>query len=182
MNTKYLAIVIIVSLIVVGIFMFLRYNLYSAATLSDKNLLTIYYPPIGQVSEQYREYKNLLFGFSLTYPKYLRVKEYDDGTSASTITFEDEHGEKGFQIFIVPYSKDYIENEQLKKDLPSGLVLEPTDIMVDSIKATAFYSKNGTMGNTREIWFIYKGFLYEISTYKELGVWLAEIMRTWQFQ
>jgi hypothetical protein len=34
---------------------------------------------------------------------------------------------------------------------------------------------------SREIWFIHDGFLYEVTTYKELDSWLATIMQTWQF-
>ena len=42
-----------------------------------------------------------------------------------------------------------------------------------------FYGYNDVMGNTREVWFIRDGFLYE--SYKELEPWLAEIMSTWKF-
>ena len=38
-----------------------------------------------------------------------------------------------------------------------------------------------TMGDTREVWFIHGGFLYEVVTYKELDDWFAGIMRTWKF-
>jgi hypothetical protein len=37
------------------------------------------------------------------------------------------------------------------------------------------------MGDTREVWFIHGGFLYEVTTYKQLDSWLAPIMQTWQF-
>ena len=36
-------------------------------------------------------------------------------------------------------------------------------------------------GDTREVWFIHGGYLYEVTTYKELDIWLAGIMRTWKF-
>jgi hypothetical protein len=37
------------------------------------------------------------------------------------------------------------------------------------------------IGDTREVWFIRGGFLYEVATYKELEPWLTEIMSTWKF-
>jgi hypothetical protein len=37
------------------------------------------------------------------------------------------------------------------------------------------------MGQTYEIWFIKSGFLYEVSTYKELKPGLNEILSTWRF-
>jgi hypothetical protein len=44
-----------------------------------------------------------------------------------------------------------------------------------------FYGSNSVMGDTREIWFIHGGFLYEVTTYKELDSRLVPIMQTWQF-
>jgi hypothetical protein len=37
------------------------------------------------------------------------------------------------------------------------------------------------MGDARELWFIRDGYLYEVTTYKPLDTWLADIMKTWQF-
>jgi hypothetical protein len=37
------------------------------------------------------------------------------------------------------------------------------------------------LGDTREIWFIRGGFLYEVATYKDQEAWLSEIMSTWKF-
>ena len=34
------------------------------------------------------------------------------------------------------------------------------------------------MGDTREIWFINAGLLYEATTYKQLATWLTPILQT----
>jgi len=34
------------------------------------------------------------------------------------------------------------------------------------------------MGDTREIWFINAGLLYEVTTYKQRATWLVPIMQT----
>ena len=44
-----------------------------------------------------------------------------------------------------------------------------------------FYGSNSVMGDTREIWFINAGLLYEVTTYKQLDTWLVPILQTWQF-
>ena len=44
-----------------------------------------------------------------------------------------------------------------------------------------FFSKNGLMGDTREVWFTHGGYLYEVTTYKELDPWLSGIMASWKF-
>ena len=43
------------------------------------------------------------------------------------------------------------------------------------------FGKKTSAGDWREVWFIRRGFLYEVTTYKELDSWLADIMRTWKF-
>jgi len=149
--------------------------------LADDNLVTVMTPRTASVSETARLYKNLLFRFSLTYPKDLQVREYDDGTSASTITFEDAAGKNGFQIFIVPYAENQITPQQFKKDVPSGVMKEPTDIIIGGERATMFYSQDLVKNKTREVWFIKDGFLYEITTDAALDNWLAQILSTWRF-
>jgi hypothetical protein len=44
-----------------------------------------------------------------------------------------------------------------------------------------FFSQNPVMGETREVWFIKDGYLYEVTTYRELDSWLSQIMATWQW-
>jgi hypothetical protein len=44
-----------------------------------------------------------------------------------------------------------------------------------------FYGNNAIMGDTREVWFIHSGLLYEVTTYKQLDSWLGQIMQTWTF-
>jgi hypothetical protein len=57
----------------------------------------------------------------------------------------------------------------------------PTPVTIDGVPATMFFGSNSIMGDTREIWFIHGGFLYEVTTYKQLDSWLTPIMQTWQF-
>lgn len=148
---------------------------------ADKNKIKITEPIPPLISDESREYKNLLLRFSLAYPKDLQIKEYNDGTSASTITFEDVTEEKGFQIFVVPYAEAKITKEQFKRDLSSGIFKNQTDILIDNVFALAFESRDDILGETREIWFINYGFLYEVTAPKEFDDWLFDILKTWRF-
>ena len=65
-------------------------------------------PPPSRREDGFLEYKNLILHFDLFYPPELRVTEYDDGTAASTITFEAPSGNRAFQIFAVPYGESTI--------------------------------------------------------------------------
>ena len=176
--TKVWIIVGVVILALLGYFLFPAKNL-SLPAVDDSLIVTE--PRTISVSDTSRLYKNLLFHFSLIYPKDLQVKDYDDGTSASTITFEDPTGKQGFQIFIVPYAEDQITPQQFKKDVPSGVMKESTDIIIGGIRATMFYSQDVLMNETREVWFIKNGFLYEITADVSLDSWLAQILSTWRF-
>lgn len=153
--------------------------LYAAAPkfYPDENTL-LSSPIVSLPSAGTREYKSILFRFALSYPKDLQVQEYSEG-SATTIAFEDPSSGYGFQIFIVPYLEDQISPERFAMDVPSGVMMESTGVMVNGTRATMFYSKNAVMGDTREVWFVKNGFLYEVTTYKALDHWLAKILSAW---
>lgn len=139
--------------------------------------------PAERIAPQgFKEYHNLTYHFSLFYPETLVMKEYKEVGTALTVTFQATDGSnQGFQIFVVPYGEKTISAARLKQDIPSGVVEEQTQIVLDGKPATMFYSKNAILGETREVWFINHGFLYEVTTYKALDTWLAEVMQTWKF-
>jgi hypothetical protein len=139
-------------------------------------------PPLfdSPVVDGLKIYRSYLLGFQITYPEELQVKEYGKANT-STITFEDERGQKGFQIFVVPYEEETISEKRFKMDIPSGVMKDPIDVVIDGVTARAFFSTNSVFGETREVWFIKNGFLYEVTTRKDLDPWLAEIMNSWKF-
>jgi len=133
------------------------------------------------VPDGWREYQNIAYRFSLLHPQGLEVKEYPEGGNALTLTFQNVKEQKGFQIFIVPYEEPQVSEERFKRDLPSGVRANLTNIIVDGATGAAFYSANTLLGETREVWFIYGGFLYEVTTLKSLEMWLDSVMQTWKF-
>jgi len=44
-----------------------------------------------------------------------------------------------------------------------------------------FFGNNDVMGDTREVWFIHGGYLYEVTTYKPLETLLSQIIQSWTF-
>ena len=71
--------------------------------------------------------------------------------------------------------------EQFKTDDPSGVMKDAQDITIDGTPAKSFFGYNDQMGDTREVWFIHGGYLYEVTTYKPLDTWLTPILQTWKF-
>jgi hypothetical protein len=107
--------------------------------------------------------------------------EQPDTPEAFTVALQDPANNDGFEVYVTPYSGTQVTEQEFKLDEPSGVDNQPTHVAVDGVPATMFYGSNSVMGDTREIWFIHGGFLYEVTTYKELDSWLAPIMQTWRF-
>ena len=133
------------------------------------------------VPEGFVEYRNSAYNFSLFHPQGLAVKEYTEGGGAMTVTFDGGAQGESFQIYVLPYKESQVSEERFRKDVPSGVMQDPVEVLVDGVRANAFFSRHALLGDTREVWFIRSGYLYEVTTYKALDPWLAQIMGTWQF-
>ncbi len=141
---------------------------------------TLFKPP-SMLPSDTREYRNTHYGFALVYPKNLKLKEFDEGSGVRTITFEDPDTAYGFQIFIKPYGQQQVNSQVFKTDESSGVKDEPKPIVIAGAQGTEFFGHNDQMDDTREIWFIHGGYLFEVYTYKPLDIWLEAIMKTWKF-
>jgi hypothetical protein len=136
-------------------------------------------PPIPP--DGFKEYRNDEFGFSIFYPGQFEPREFIEHGPELTVLFQSGEGEPGFQIYLAPISEDQISPERFQRDMPSGIMQEPRDLMVDGAKAVTFYGFDAKVGKTSEVWFIKDHILFEVSTYKELSGWLSDIMQTWRF-
>jgi len=134
-----------------------------------------------EVPSGFKEYKTNRFKFSILYPEDLNLKEIGEKGVGATFTFTHPKEERGFQIFVVPYTEAQVSEEQFKKDLPSGIRADLQNITVDGAVGASFHSTDMKLGETFEIWFVKNGFLYEVTTLKALSGWLQEIMKTWLF-
>jgi hypothetical protein len=128
-----------------------------------------------------QEYRNDQYYFSLLYPNMLTVKSYDEGGGASTVTFQDVASAQGLQIFIVPYTAPQVSVARFRQDEPSGVLQSPLAVTVGGVPATSFYSTDAALGDTAEVWLIYKGYLYEVTAPKSEAQWLSQILSTWEF-
>ena len=138
-------------------------------------------PQTPRVTADMFGYSNKDFHFGLLFPQNLIAKEYQESTGALSVTFQDPKTREGFQVGAVPFAGTTIDTERFRLEEPSGVMKEPKEVTVGGARGTMFYGYNPTMGDTREVWFIHGGFLYAVTTYKELDEWLAGIMQTWKF-
>lgn len=127
------------------------------------------------------EYRNEKYHFSIFRSSLKEVKEFDEGGGASTVTFENLNDVRGWQLFVVPYGAAQVTEQRFRKDVPSGVRTNVQDITVDGAVGAAFYSKDASLGETFEVWFVHDGFLYELTTLKSLEPNLRERLATWKF-
>jgi hypothetical protein len=137
---------------------------------------------VESISPTTARYRNDRYFFTLEYPNELALKEIDED-GATTIVFQKPGELKGFQIFIVRYRDDAISDTRIRKDLQGAPMNNPKDIVLPgNIRAVHFESESPTLGSSTEVWFIYKGYLYEVTTYAEWDTELAGILGTLRFE
>jgi len=133
------------------------------------------------------EYRNQKYHFSLFHSDQMTVNEYDEGGGAETITFENSTSTNSatstdsFQIFIVPYEGTQVSEQRFEEDEPSGVRDNMQDVTVDGATGAAFNSTDPSLGDTYEVWFVYGGYLYELTTGKAFAPNMQGELQTWEF-
>jgi len=139
---------------------------------------------IQDIQKGWLEFESNKFGFSLKYPSYFQVGQFSEGES-EVYLFQRAEKAQGIQIYITPLDETFdMTKARILKDIPDMDVREEqvVDLGEVSGKGLAFLSDNEAFGgNSREVWFVYKNNLYQISTYASLDTLLREVLNTWQF-
>lgn len=126
-------------------------------------------------------YTNYRYGFSFVLPKEVALTVTEQGAAAATFVFEHSSRQEGFQVFVVPYAEETISEERFLLDIPSGVRSEEVPFMLSGYPAVSFISEDKSLGKTREIWVLRRGYLYEITAPYDLDFWLGSILETWDF-
>lgn len=124
-------------------------------------------------------YVNNEHRFRVTMPVGFSAREVD-----GAVVIENGSGD-GVQILMTPLGEDIqdLTEERIKADIPD-LVISGSERVEVGEKHTglAFKSDNQAFdGASREVWFVYGGMLYQISTYDRLDPLLRAMFGTWEF-
>ncbi len=139
-------------------------------------------PPPRAVPPGYYEYRNIFFRLSLLYPKDgITITERKGEGTTLTVLFEEKSTKRVFQIYILPYGEEKISKERFLLDAPSGVMASSTTMTLDGVTAGAFYGQDAEVGETREVWVVNKGFLYEATAAKKDGEWMESMLTSWEF-
>lgn len=136
------------------------------------------------LSLQYRDPKSR---FTMSIPSDFQATNMNQGEDGDTVVFGKKTGfdsfqKTGFQIFILPFDEEGLMTaERIHNDLPDLSIANEKNVLIDGVTAMVFESEDKDIGPTIEVWFIRKGYLYQIMAYREYEARLSQILSRWKF-
>lgn len=139
-------------------------------------------PEIKRVDSTTNTFTHKKYNFSFNYPSNIKTSNFNEG-DGEQILFQGDNNE-WFQIYITPWDEEGdITAERIKQDLPDIVITSPQKAILGPKQkegigphALIFYSKDSSLGDTREVWFVRNGNLYQITTYKKLDTMIGQIL------
>ena len=142
-------------------------------------------------------YEDTDYGFSFFYPENFSVGAFSDAENTKTILVQNAENTAGIQIFISAFDENItLTPERIKKDVPDIAMSDVKSISVGQeqrsdlgvpalrsdldANAVSFNSNNST-GQSREVWFVYKSNLYQMSAPIAASGILDTIITIWHF-
>lgn len=131
------------------------------------------------------EYRNREFGFSLQMPERFRAQELPaDGNGGRTILLQNDSSD-GIQIYITPYGDNVnvLSAADVRAAIPDMQVSDEQAVQIGANHTGVAFKSDSTAfnGESREVWFVFRGNLYQISTYARLDGLLQAMFATWKF-
>jgi hypothetical protein len=133
-----------------------------------------------------KSYSNDAYKFSLSMPENFTASETPpDDSGATIILLENPDRTDGVQITVSPFTEDLhtLTQDRIHQEVPDMKITEPQPVQIGAnYTRLAFKSDNQAFyGASREVWFVFRGNLYQISTYDRLDPLLKAIFSTWKF-
>ena len=128
--------------------------------------------------DDYLTYTHPEHGFSFDLSKDFIVSNFEED-GKEIIVAEHPTLKMGFQMVISPFDeKGPITKERILEGLPALVMENVVDFFIASeTPAIRFSSKNAQLGDTRELWFVHEGHLYQIQMYAAHKEWLDAWIR-----
>ncbi len=147
------------------------------------------YSKDSQIDIKTRNYTNSKYGFSIKIPENMTVSNFQEGREGEVILLQSseedaKNGAPWIQIFVLPFDEEgLITPQRIQKDLPSIKIEEPQYAVIGEkqFKALIFYGQESGIGETREVWFVKNGYLFQINTSKEYEALLGKMLETIRF-
>ena len=135
-----------------------------------------------------KEYRNSTYFFSLRMPADYTASEMPQPQGGGeTIVLQNGKGD-GIQIDVSIFDEDTsgsytLTEARIRKDLPNIVMQDVQPVEIGpAYTGLAFIGYNPSFGGqSREVWFVYHGEFYQISTYTRLDPLMQAIFATWRF-
>ncbi len=128
-------------------------------------------------------YKDELYNFSFTYPKGFTAGSFSDTDDTHTILVRDGKQAVFAQIFVSGFDEDIVLDEKrIKKELPDLVITDPKTVFIGEVQGIAFTSTNSLSSESREVWFVHKGNLYQVSAPIAQAGLFDIMIQTWKFK
>lgn len=123
-------------------------------------------------------------GFSFEHPTDMTITSFDEGDGE--VMLGQGEGHRSFQIFILPFDEEgVITPDRIKKDIPNMVIESPQQVLIGKnhdVTALIFLSESPELGKTREAWFAYSGYLYQVTTHADADSFIGPLLETWGFE
>lgn len=145
-------------------------------------------PDIKEVSSELNSFYHKVYQFSFDYPKTFLVSNFLEG-DGEQIIFNNKNKD-WFQVYITPWDDgEALTVQKIKKDIPGIKIIDPKEVVLGPDQkngigehALIFFSEDGGVGDTREVWFVHGSSLYQISTHKSFDLEIGKILSTLVFK
>lgn len=132
-----------------------------------------------------KAYANNTYHFSLFMPDGFAAHESPvDEDGIATILLQNESGD-GIQIRITPGASNArtLSADDIRAGIPDLTIEHPEPVAIGAdYEGVAFLSDTAAFdGASREVWFYFRGDLYQISTYARLDGLMKAVFSTWTF-
>lgn len=126
-------------------------------------------------------YTDPTYGFSFGYPTSLKVGAANSG-SGTTILAQNASAHIGFQVYITPWQGEAVTASAVEQSLPQIGMHDVQNLKIDGAPALAFTATDPNFGDSVQVWFTYKNYLYQVSTYASQLSLLQKVLGTWKWQ
>ncbi len=142
----------------------------------------------------FKNYTHPGYGFSFDYPADWSADLFEDDSGPASPSLGGEvaviqNSETGILIYIYPFDEPGpISKERILRDVPDMKIANGKQIKIapstgsgQTIDALSFDSDEREIGPTREVWFVFGGFLYQLSAAEGGEEALNKMIETWKF-
>ena len=156
----------------------------SSSTLSFQDKNNPPKPPYLKGGIGGETYQNEKYGFSLELPKGAEVSKVEDGgengDGETILVSRGALDTYQMQIHITEFDEEIaLSVERIKQDIPDIKMKDEGVVEVGGVKGVAFID---TEQNTREIWFVRGGYLYQVTSEPVVDAAVGEVMQSWKFE